>query len=99
MVQRVLLTLVVLLMLRAATLAEDLRTISVVGVGTVKVEPDSAEIEVAVSVVDKDAAKAKKQVDQAMVNLLELAKQLKISPEDITATGLHLNPQVEKEKS
>jgi len=73
--------------------AEEVRTISVTGGAQLKVDPDSAEIDLAVTIVDMDVLKAKKQVDTVMSKLLDVAKKMQIAPDDIRATALRVMPQ------
>jgi len=73
--------------------AEEVRTISVMGGAQLKVDPDSAEIDLAVTIVDMDVLKAKKQVDTVMSKLLDVAKKMQIAPDDIRATALRVMPQ------
>lgn len=89
-------TLMLLLVFAGITtnvIADDARTIHVLGFGEIKVDPDSARVEMAVTVVDKDVLKAKKAVDKAMSALLVVAKKMEIAQDDLTATQLRVSAQ------
>lgn len=75
--------------------AAEPRTITIEGYGEVKTEPDMARVDVAISVIDKDIIKAKKVVDKTMATLLEVAEEMKIAKDDITATELSVQPDIE----
>jgi uncharacterized protein YggE len=75
------------------------RTIQVEGYGEIMVEPDSARIEMAVAIVGTDLVQAKKEVDKALSEILEVAKKLEIAPQDLTATELQISAQYDYQKS
>jgi uncharacterized protein YggE len=93
MTRTLLMSFVLSVVVLSSTFAEEVRTISILGSAQLKVDPDSAEIDMAVTIVDMDVLKAKKQVDTSMSQLLQVAKKMQIAPEDVTATALHVTPQ------
>lgn len=93
MTRTLLMSYVLSLVVLSSTFAEEVRTISILGSAQLKVDPDSAEVDMAVTIVDMDVLKAKKQVDTSMSKLLEVAKKMQIASEDVTATALHVTPQ------
>jgi uncharacterized protein YggE len=72
-------------------LGDEVRTISVAGVGKITVEPDSVRIEMEVSFSGMDLRVAKPKVDKVMAALLEVVKQMKVAEDDVTATELQVH--------
>lgn len=77
----------------SSVLGDNTRTIHVQGYDEIKVDPDSARVEMAVTIVDKDVLKAKKEVDKTMSAVLDVAKKLEIAQDEVTATQLRVNAQ------
>lgn len=80
----------------AAVLADSepqARSITVAGEGKVEVEPDYAEIVLAVSITKTEAAEAKAEVDAVFVKLMKIFEELKIKAEDINSTRMYMAPE------
>jgi len=72
--------------------------ITVNGVGKVSVIPDQATLQVGVQQNGKDAAEAKKGVDQAVAQTLSALKKWGVAPQDIKTTQWSLNKNYDYEK-
>lgn len=71
---------------------DQVRTISVSGVGRVKAEPDVATVSVGVTKQGEDAGDASQQAAAAMESVIAALLELGIAEEDIQTTSLNLNP-------
>lgn len=74
-------------------IGDEPRTISVIGRGEAEIEPDSAQIEMAVEFIDRDARNAKRQVDKTMSAILGVVNEFQIAKGDVSATQLRVAPE------
>ncbi len=76
--------------------AEDqaaLRTVAVSGSGEVSVMPDRARLNLAVDALDLEVKKAETVVNRVVRDYLVEAKQLGAKPEQISTTGISIQPE------
>jgi uncharacterized protein YggE len=71
---------------------DQVRSISVSGVGRVKAEPDIANVSVGVTKQGKDAGDASQQAAAAMDAVIKALLDLGIAENDMQTTSLNLNP-------
>ena len=74
------------------------RTITVSGEAHGDFEPDMAMLNVTLTSRDADLAAAKKQNDQQVSRLLEVASKQKLPKEKVTTSNVYINPEYRYEK-
>lgn len=82
---------------RAGTPLPDAPHVVANGEGRVSAKPDSAQVSLSVSARDADAAVVKRRVDDAVNGFLAALKQRSISTDDVSASALAINEDVEYE--
>lgn len=82
---------------RAGTPLPDAPHVLANGEGRVSAKPDSAQVSLSVSARDADAAVVKRRVDDAVNGFLAALKQRSISTDDVSASALAINEDVEYE--
>ena len=82
---------------RAGTPLPDAPHVVANGEGRVSAKPDSAQVSLSVSARDADAAVVKRRVDDAVNGFLAALKQRSISVDDVSASALAINEDVEYE--
>lgn len=75
----------------------DSEHIYVAGQSTIKVVPDTAQIELEIYQTDMDVAKAKADVDSRCAKVITLAQDMGIKKEDITAGQMAIDPDYDWE--
>lgn len=71
----------------------DRDTVNVSGEGIVKAQPDTFSLVAVAQERGDDVAKLKNQVDRQVQSMLELAKELNIDDQKITASNIRIAPQ------
>jgi uncharacterized protein YggE len=66
------------------------RTITVTGKGQIEVEPDYAKVVIGATITNRDAAKAKTEIDKIFKKLVAVFKELKINEKDINTSRLYI---------
>ena len=69
------------------------------GNATIKATPDMATLNIQVSEKAKDAAQAKKQVDERVAKIFCLLKENGVTKEDIDAANIRTQPNCEYDKA
>ena len=82
---------------RAGTPLPDAPHVVANGEGRASAKPDSAQVSLSVSARDADAAVVKRRVDDAVNGFLAALKQRSISTDDVSASALAINEDVEYE--
>ncbi|PHS79006.1 MAG: hypothetical protein COB59_04140 [Rhodospirillaceae bacterium] len=82
----------------AQTLAQDIATITVTGVGKSSTEPNMAELEVSVTIHDTQATTAMNQASTIGKSLLHVAQKNKISKWDMQTGNIALSPTYTRPK-
>lgn len=73
--------------------SEQVRSVSVSGLGEVEVIPDAAFVSMAIEIRDKDLQAARKQVDDRVEAFLKLTDKLDIDRKYVRSTGMNVHPE------
>lgn len=91
--KKAIIAVLVLLLFAAAAQGGETRKISVTGRGSMKVEPDIAEVGMGILIFDEDLLTAKMKADSIISLMLEAFGSLEIPREDIRTTRLYIKPE------
>lgn len=92
-------TVISLFMLSLSSIAEDVRFIQVSGNADIKAMPDYLDVNLTIETTQPNLKKAKRVVDQAVMDLLKISKDLDIEEKDIDAAHLSNQPHYEWKKN
>jgi uncharacterized protein YggE len=93
MFPRLLVLLISLLALAVPVLAQDPPLITVSGQAEVRVAPDEVLFTLEVSAIDKDVLAAKKKTDDSVKAVLAIAKDNKVSADDVQTSYISVQPK------
>ena len=89
---RIVAAVMAILMLLAGTVALAQGSLTVQGIGSVKVESDRAGISLGVREVDEEVLKAQNKVNEKIAAIIEALKAKGVSGEDISTNGIGIYP-------
>lgn len=78
--------------------AETIRTISVNGTGTVKVDPDTAQLDLGVIANDESLEVAQTDVTEGLASITQVLTDAGIAPEDLATTSYNVYPVPEYDR-
>ncbi len=78
--------------------AETIRTISVSGTGTVKIDPDTARLDLGVVSNNESLEVAQTEVSEGLASITEVMTSAGIAPEDIATTSYNVYPVPEYDR-
>lgn len=88
-----------LMLLSLSSVAEDVRFIQVSGNASIEAMPDYLDVNLAITTTQPSLKKAKRIVDTAVKNLLQVSEKLNIDEKDIDAAHISNQPHYEWRKN